>query len=123
LPLSPVQEGILFHASYDAEGLDVYNIQIALNLGGPLEERTLQEAVKGVLSRHANLRAAFKHKGLGQPVQIIPKDIPLPWSTLDFSHLEAPERQRKLAELVKEGRLARFNLGVSPLFRFLLVRW
>ena len=122
LPLSPVQEGILFHASYDAEGLDVYNIQIALDLRGPLEERTLQEAVKGLLSRHANLRAAFRYQGLGQPVQIIPKDISLPWSTLDFSQLEAPERQRKLAELVKRERLARFSLGVSPLFRFLLVR-
>ncbi|HZI58523.1 MAG TPA: amino acid adenylation domain-containing protein, partial [Verrucomicrobiae bacterium] len=122
LPLSPVQEGIMFHASYDAEGLDVYNIQIALNLRGPLEERALQETVRGLFFRHANLRAAFKHKGLGQPVQIIPKDISLPWSTLDFSQLEAPERQRKLAELVKQERLARFNLGVSPLFRFILVR-
>ncbi|HEY6348112.1 MAG TPA: amino acid adenylation domain-containing protein [Candidatus Angelobacter sp.] len=123
LPLSSVQAGMLFHAFYDAAGLDVYNVQIVLGLGGPLDEKILHDAAKGLLSRHSNLRAAFKHEGLVQPVQIIPKDFSLLWNTLDLSALEAEERERKLAELVQQDRLARFNPRVSPLFRFLLVRY
>ena len=41
LPLTPVQEGMLFHAFYDAGGPDIYNVQIALRLEGPLDEKSL----------------------------------------------------------------------------------
>ena len=36
LPLSPLQEGLLFHALYDAQGPDVYTVQLLLELDGPL---------------------------------------------------------------------------------------
>ena len=37
LPLSPLQEGLLFHALYDAQGPDVYTVQLVLDLEGPLD--------------------------------------------------------------------------------------
>jgi amino acid adenylation domain-containing protein/non-ribosomal peptide synthase protein (TIGR01720 family) len=123
LPLSPVQQGMLFHAFYDAAGPDVYNVQIALRLEGPLDEKSLQDAAKALLRRHKNLCVAFKYEDLDQPVQIIPKDVSVPWNTLDFSALEPSERERSWAELMQRDRLTRFNPSVSPLFRFLLVRY
>ena len=39
LPLSPLQEGLLFHALYDAQAPDVYTVQLELDLEGPLEVR------------------------------------------------------------------------------------
>ncbi len=32
LPLSPLQEGLLFHALYDAAGPDIYTVQLELEL-------------------------------------------------------------------------------------------
>ncbi|HET9182772.1 MAG TPA: amino acid adenylation domain-containing protein [Candidatus Angelobacter sp.] len=122
LPLSPVQEGMLFHAFYDASGPDVYNVEIALALEGQLDERSIEGAAKALLSRHKNLCVAFKYKDLERPVQIIPKDVSVPWNRLDLSSLAPPERERNWAELVERERLARFNPSVSPLFRFHLVR-
>jgi amino acid adenylation domain-containing protein/non-ribosomal peptide synthase protein (TIGR01720 family) len=121
LPLSPVQEGMLFHAFYDVAGPDVYNVQIALRLEGPLNEKSLQDAANTLLSRHKNLCVAFKYKDLDKPVQIVPKDVSVPWDTLDLSALEPAEREQSWAELMQRDRLARFNPSVSPLFRFLLV--
>jgi amino acid adenylation domain-containing protein len=123
LPLSPVQEGMLFHAFYDVAGPDIYNVQVVLTLEGPLDEEVLQESARALLRRHPNLRSAFKHQELARPVQIIPQDFSLPFQTLDFSSIEAPERERKLAELVAKERVRRFQLETSPLFRFLLVRY
>src|SRR5579864_6169859 len=123
LPLSPVQEGMLFHAFYDASGPDIYNVQIALNLEGPLDEKSLQDAANALLDRHKNLCVAFKHKDLDRPVQVVPRDVSVPWNTLDLSALEPQERERSWAELMQRDRLARFNPGVSPLFRFVLVRF
>ena len=37
LPLSPLQEGLLFHALYDAQAPDVYITQLVLDLEGPLD--------------------------------------------------------------------------------------
>ena len=34
LPLSPLQEGLLFHALYDAQAPDVYTVQLVLGLEG-----------------------------------------------------------------------------------------
>ena len=39
LPLSPLQEGLLFHAHYDAQAHDVYTVQLVLALQGPLDRR------------------------------------------------------------------------------------
>lgn len=122
LPLSPVQEGMLFHAFYDVTGPDIYNVQVLLTLEGALDEEALQEAARALLRRHPNLRAAFKHQELARPVQIIPQDISLQFQILDFSSLEEPKRERRLAELVAKERVTRFELDTSPLFRFHLVR-
>ena len=37
LPLSPLQEGLLFHALYDAQAPDVYTVQLELELEGALD--------------------------------------------------------------------------------------
>ncbi|HEV2989111.1 MAG TPA: amino acid adenylation domain-containing protein [Candidatus Angelobacter sp.] len=123
LPLTPLQEGMLFFAFYDAAGPDIYNVQIMLRLEGLLNEKALHDAAKALLGRHKNLCVAFEYKDLDRPVQIIPKDFSLPWNTLDLSTLEPQERERSWAELVHHDRLARFNPNASPLFRFLLVRF
>ena len=44
LPLSPLQEGLLFHSLYDARAPDVYTVQLVLALAGPLDSGALRQA-------------------------------------------------------------------------------
>lgn len=63
LPLSPLQEGMLFHNLFDEEELDAYNVQVFIDLEGGTDPERLRRAGQALLERHANLRAAFRHEG------------------------------------------------------------
>ena len=122
LPLSPLQEGLLFHALYDAQAPDVYTVQLVLALQGPLDGATLQAAVQALIGRHASLRAAFQHENLSRPVQVIvPKVVP-PWRNIDLSLLHAADREQRLAGILAEDRAERFDLASPPLIRSTLIR-
>ena len=71
LPLSPLQEGLLFHALFDAQGPDIYIDPTVLSLDGPLDSEVLRAAAEALVQRHASLRAAFRHDNLSRPVQVI----------------------------------------------------
>jgi amino acid adenylation domain-containing protein/non-ribosomal peptide synthase protein (TIGR01720 family) len=120
-PLSPLQEGLLFHAAYDDQGADVYVVQLALALDGALDQSLLRTSAEALLKRHAILRACFRQDGLGRPVQIIRSAMSLPWRSLDLSLLDAAAQEQRLAELMAEDR-ARFDLSRPPLLRLTLVR-
>ena len=122
LPLSPLQEGLLFHALYDAQGPDLYTVQLELELEGALDGALLQASVQAVVDRHASLRAAFHHERLSRPVQAIVPRAGVPWRLHDLSGLEREEQERKLAALRDADRAERFDLVRPPLMRFALIR-
>ena len=122
LPLSPLQEGLMFHALYDERGPDLYTVQVVLGVEGPLDGHRLREAAEALLKRHANLRASFVHDGLSGPVQVIMPEVALPWCELDLSGLDPAQCEERLAQLLAQERTLRFELGRGPLVRFSLIR-
>ncbi len=71
LPLSPLQEGLLFHSLYGT-GADVYTVQTNLELEGEIFPERLKQAIEVLLMRYPNLRVSIYREGLEQPVQVIP---------------------------------------------------
>ena len=122
LPLAPLQEGLLFHALYDAQAPDVYTIQLQLGLAGALDGDALAQAAHALIERHAGLRAGFRQAGLGRPVQVIVPDATPRWTRLDLSGLDETDRMRRLGEIAAAERAERFDLAAPPLIRFALVR-
>ncbi|WP_266159521.1 non-ribosomal peptide synthase/polyketide synthase [Dyella silvatica] len=115
LPLSPLQQGLLFHAIYDEETLDAYLIQRVFRFDGPLDTAALQAAADQLLERHANLRAAFIHQGLAEAVQVIPRSPKAPW-------YEVAATEDELPALLRQDHQQRFDPSRGPLLRFMLVR-
>ncbi|MEU1852645.1 condensation domain-containing protein, partial [Streptomyces sp. NPDC019990] len=120
LPLSPLQEGLLFQVAYGAEtdGADVYTVQMVFELRGPLVEDDLKAAARTVLRRHPNLRAGFWQQNVERPVQFVPREVPLPWRTRDLTGLGDEDRERAVAAHVAEDRAERFDPATPPLVRF-----
>ncbi|GAA2719182.1 alpha/beta fold hydrolase [Actinocorallia aurantiaca] len=116
LPLSPLQQGLYFHALYDGDS-DVYSAQTVLELAGPLDVARLRAAAEAVLRRHANLRASFRQRKQGDPVQVVHREVRLPWEEVDLS--DDPDAA---AALVERERRRRWDLTRPPLIRFVLAR-
>ncbi|WP_416973995.1 amino acid adenylation domain-containing protein [Streptomyces sp. 4F14] len=121
-PLSPLQEGLLFHAQYDEHARDVYVGQHAVHLDGPLDPAVLRASWEALLRRHANLRAAFPRRRAGAPVQMIVRAPALPWREADLSDRPLPEAEAEADRLATEERARGFNLAAPPLLRLLLIR-
>ena len=68
-PLSPMQEGMLFHSLSDKDS-GLYVEQSACTLAGDLDPAALRRAWEGVLSRHSVLRASFHWEEVERPVHI-----------------------------------------------------
>ncbi|MGH3853382.1 MAG: amino acid adenylation domain-containing protein, partial [Pseudonocardiaceae bacterium] len=112
LPLTPLQQGLLFHATFDTEGPDVYNVQLALDLEGPVDADELRHAAQAVLDRHPTLRASFHQRDGGGPVQVIQREVPVSWR----HHLAS-----QVDEITTSDRNERFDPAVAPLIRFTLI--
>ncbi|GAB1824331.1 non-ribosomal peptide synthetase [Herbidospora sp. RD11066] len=108
LPVTPLQAGLLFHASYDDE--DVYTVQVVYEIEGEVDAARLRMAGQALLDRHENLRAGFGHLASGRPVAVIPERVDLPWREIAPEDLDA--------ELVVER--SRFPVGEPPLLRLML---
>ncbi|MGH3669314.1 MAG: non-ribosomal peptide synthetase, partial [Pseudonocardiaceae bacterium] len=122
LPLSPLQQGMFFHALLDSDGPDVYTVVWEISLDGPLDPAAMRAAGQALLDRHANLRAGYRYLKSGGAVAVIPRRVELPWHELDLSDLDPAEQAAEQARCVTEQRQRRFDLAHPPLLRFTLIR-
>ncbi|MFF3327901.1 condensation domain-containing protein, partial [Streptomyces sp. NPDC002889] len=121
LPLSPLQEGLMFHALYDERDRDIYVEQKTLDVQGPLNIRALRAAWDALLERHGSLRAGFRQiVGVEEPVQVIARQVVLPWREEDLSGLAEDAALAEAERLGSEERARRFDLAEPPLLRILL---
>ncbi|WP_345025580.1 condensation domain-containing protein, partial [Actinomadura keratinilytica] len=122
-PLTPLQEGLQFHALYDRDAPDVYQVQNFFDLRGRLDAAVLKAAWEALLDRHASLRACFRQPArLDAPVQVIPDRVVLPWRERDLSHLSEADAEAEAHRLAAQEAARRIDLTRPPLLRLLLVR-
>ncbi|WP_431937772.1 amino acid adenylation domain-containing protein [Nocardia grenadensis] len=118
-PLTPLQEGLLFHALAAEEATDAYVVQLVLELRGRVDRERLRRAGQLLLDRHANLRTAFV-TDIG-PVQVVDSGVSAPWSEVDLSGLDDAARAREWELLTAADRATRFDPARPPLLRWMLV--
>ncbi|MGW6455279.1 amino acid adenylation domain-containing protein [Streptomyces sp. NPDC055078] len=123
LPLSPLQEGLYFHAVYDDRALDVYLMQNFIELLHAVDPAALRSSFDALLRRHPNLRSAFWHEGLEGPVQVVPGAWELPWRELDLTGLDRAAQDEALREFSLADAATRFDLSDPPLMRVTLIRF
>ena len=118
-PLSPMQEGILFHTLCASEP-GVYSVQWSCILQGNLRVSTFKRAWQFALDRHPALRTAFSWELRDEPFQIVYRHVELPWRQHDWRSTSAVEQERQLEAFLAEDRAQGFVLSKAPLMRLAL---
>ena len=116
LPLTPLQQGLFFHASAadDSDDLgELYAVQLGITLSGPLDAQRLHEAVHAVVHRHPHLVARFCDE-FDEPVQIIPADPVMAWQYLELDGTDVAEQVERICAA---ERAAICDLANQPAFR------
>ena len=117
LALSPLQEGLfaLYRlATESADSIDLYTMQLRVDIDGPVDVALLRRSAAAMLDRHPNLRAAFWDRDVPKPVQIVPDHVELPWTErtaipAEFDSIARSERRRP------------FDLSRGPALRVVLI--
>ncbi|MEA5498638.1 amino acid adenylation domain-containing protein [Limnoraphis robusta Tam1] len=120
-PLSPMQQGILFHTLLSPDSGE-YIPQVCLTLTGLLKIELFKQAWEQVITRHQSLRASFHWERREQPFQVIYRQVNLPLYQQDWRNLSADEQQQLLENFLKTDRQHNFNLKKPPLIRLNLIQ-
>ncbi|HEX5886575.1 MAG TPA: amino acid adenylation domain-containing protein, partial [Pyrinomonadaceae bacterium] len=120
-PLSPMQQGMLFHTIYAPQS-GVYFHQVRCILEGELDVSSLRDAWQRVLDRHAILRTAFVWEHRKQPLQVVYPQVLLPWREEDLRAASPSAQREHLEAYLKQDRESGFALSQAPLMRCALLR-
>jgi hypothetical protein len=122
LPLTPLQQGLLFHANTtQGSDDDVYAVQLDITLSGRLDQHRLRDALDTVVNRHPHLAARFSDQ-FDEPVQIIPADPRVPWRYVEVDGDGVVDVGEQIDRVCAEERAAVCDLGDQPVVRAVLIR-
>ncbi len=117
-PLTPGQEGMLFHA-IDAPDSASYFQQYVCMVRGALDHDAFAHAWRQVIARHGALRTQFTWEKRDRPLQIVRQTLDLPLTHVEWAAHEADAR---LAAYLRDDQARGFELSKSPPMRLLLAR-
>ncbi|MEM9804743.1 MAG: amino acid adenylation domain-containing protein [Cyanobacteria bacterium P01_D01_bin.56] len=118
-PLSPTQQGMLFHSLYGPKS-GTYIVQVGYILKGNLDRDAFNQAWQQLIDRHTILRTAFVWENLESPVQVVGQKATLPISWLDWQDIS--DAQKQLEDWLETDRQQGFNLSAAPLMRLTVMQ-
>ncbi|WP_309485466.1 non-ribosomal peptide synthetase, partial [Streptomyces sp. WELS2] len=120
-PLTPMQEGMLFHSLLDPAGRTYVN-QVQLVLAGVTDPQALAEAWQHTADANPVLRTGLVWQETPEPLQVVRHRATVPVTHHDWSAWPGERRARELDRLLAEDRERGIDLAAAPLMRLTLIR-
>ena len=120
-PLSPTQQGMLFHSLYGPKS-GTYIVQVSYTLTGNINLEAFEQAWQQLIERHTILRTAFVWDNLASPVQVVGQRATLPIVWLDWQELSNKKQQQSFMEWLRTDRQQGFDLSTAPLMRLTVIQ-
>ena len=121
-PLSPTQQGLLFHSLYGDRQAGSYVVQISYILNGELNHQAFEQAWQRLVQRHTILRTAFVWESLETPVQVVGQQATLPIHWHNWEAFSAAVQADEFLDLLRRDRTQGFHLSKAPLMRVQVIQ-
>ncbi|MCY7538400.1 non-ribosomal peptide synthetase, partial [Bacillus pumilus] len=108
-PLTPMQEGMLYHAMLDPNSSS-YFTQLELEISGEFDHAFFEKSLNELIRTYDILRTAFVYQQLQKPRQVVLAERHLDVYREDLSHLNHQEQQKVLDQYKKQVRKQGFHL-------------
>lgn len=118
-PLSPQQQGMLFETLAAPES-GIHVEQLSYAFAGEVDTAAFEQAWQHILDRHAILRTAFVWKDRDEPLQVVLRQVKVPFQYQDWRTLSPDEQQQRLESTLHADRRQGFPLTQAPLLRLAL---
>ncbi|MDK8180277.1 non-ribosomal peptide synthetase [Paenibacillus sp. UMB4589-SE434] len=118
-PLTPMQEGLLFHSLADKG--EYYHVNMELRVIGDLNEELFNKSFRELVARHDVFRTNFDSSSFKENMQIVYKSREAELTYLDIRDLQV-DREAYIEQLVIEDRKRGFDLSKDILIRLFVVR-
>ncbi|WP_413565385.1 amino acid adenylation domain-containing protein [Bacillus sp. 3P20] len=122
-PLSPMQEGMLFHHLSDKDqDFQAYCVQSALKISGTFNFDIAENSLNILVRRHDLLRTVFIHSKLSRPRQVVFKNREMFIQMHDYTHLQGIHKEQAIEKFLASDLKEGFDLVTGPLFRVQVLR-
>jgi amino acid adenylation domain-containing protein len=121
-PLAPMQRGILFHDLLSQGAERPYIQQVLWRMDPSADLLDLRRAWQRVVARHPILRTFVISKNRKEPIQIVCREVTLPWREIDWSGILRDQIASALEAHLAADRAEGFLLTRAPLMRLCAIR-
>lgn len=122
-PLSPMQEGMLFHSILD-EKSEAYFEQTIITIHEAMDTNLISRSLQKLIDRYDIFRTVFMYKEADRPLQVVLGErLAAPVHIEDVRSLPDAEKHRRLQAILQEERQRGFDLEKEVLIRLTLVQW
>lgn len=120
-PLSPTQAGMFFHSLF-APDAGLYLEQVILRIDGELNVQQFEGSWQRVVEHHEILRTSFRWQDQESPLQVVRRQVTLPFQMLDWRNLDPVKQEKDLESFLAADRQTGFEFAQPPLMRLALIR-
>ncbi|CAH1202642.1 Plipastatin synthase subunit B [Paenibacillus plantiphilus] len=120
-PLTPMQEGMLFHSMMD-NGSSAYFTQMEATLTGSVDHVLFEESLNRIVAEYDILRTLFVHQNLQRPRQVVLRERKIGLHYEDLRSMAVEEQLGHMDSFNEENRLRGFQLAKDALLRVALFR-
>lgn len=120
-PLSPMQQGMLFHSLFDPSA-GLYVEILSATLTGNLDVENFRKTWQKVLDRHSILRTAFIFENVKEPIQVVYKQVTIPFDYQDWRGIPREDIKVALENYLNKQHRQGFKLSKAPLVRIGLLQ-
>lgn len=115
-PLSFLQQGMLYHSGLHRQ-LSLYHVIFSCRILGDLDIPAFQKALHQLTKQHPVLRTSFDLHSYSRPLQLVHRDVTVPFSVTDLQHLSEADQREAFRAWEEKEKQTDFDYSIAPILR------